>query len=107
MTDRLLLPTMRSLFAADYEPPAGGGGRFYLMLGTLPAAFEGFTGIAFFVLKDGNWVGSMRDRFTATTHVLDNIGGGIGRPPNEATRKRMAERVDSWPRLRAEANKSP
>src|SRR5215207_5614169 len=47
-----------------------------------------------FVLKDGKWVGSMRDGFTATTHVLDNIGGGIGRLPNEVTRKRMAELVD-------------
>ena len=47
MTDRWLLPTMRSLFDADYLPPAGGGGRFYLMLGSLPAAFEGFTGFAY------------------------------------------------------------
>ena len=31
------------------------------------------------------------------SHMLDNIGGGIGRLPNEATRKRMAELVDSWP----------
>ena len=30
-------------------------------------------------------------------NMLDNIGGGIGRLPNEATRKRMAELVDSWP----------
>ena len=30
-------------------------------------------------------------------HMLDNIGGGIGRLPNAATRKRMAELVDSWP----------
>ena len=29
--------------------------------------------------------------------MLDNIGGGIGRLPNEATRKRMIELVDSWP----------
>ncbi|MEW5927203.1 MAG: hypothetical protein AB1941_06955 [Gemmatimonadota bacterium] len=35
MTDRLLLPTMRSVFAADYLPPAGGGGRFYVLLGSL------------------------------------------------------------------------
>jgi hypothetical protein len=47
MTDRLLLPTMRSLFAADYEPPAGGGGRFYVMLGAMPAAFGAFTGFAY------------------------------------------------------------
>jgi diketogulonate reductase-like aldo/keto reductase len=31
------------------------------------------------------------------THMLDNIGGGIGRLPNETTRKRMAELVDSLP----------
>ena len=30
-------------------------------------------------------------------HMLDNIGGGIGRLPNEATRKRMAAVVDTWP----------
>jgi hypothetical protein len=28
------------------------------------------------------------------------IGGGIGRLPNEATRKRMVELVDSWPQPR-------
>jgi aryl-alcohol dehydrogenase-like predicted oxidoreductase len=30
-------------------------------------------------------------------HMLDNIAGGSGRLPNQATRKRMAELVDSWP----------
>ena len=30
-------------------------------------------------------------------HMLENIGGGIGRLPNEAMRQRMAELVDSWP----------
>jgi hypothetical protein len=35
MADRLLLPTMRSIFDADYLPPAGGGGRFYVLLGSL------------------------------------------------------------------------
>jgi hypothetical protein len=47
MTDRLLLPTMRSLFAADYVPPAGGGGRYYLLLGNLPAPFQSFAGFAY------------------------------------------------------------
>ena len=32
---------------------------------------------------------------TRATHMMDNIGGGIGRLPNEATRKRMAALVDS------------
>lgn len=30
-------------------------------------------------------------------HMLDNIGGGIGRVPGEATRRRMAELVDGLP----------
>jgi aryl-alcohol dehydrogenase-like predicted oxidoreductase len=34
---------------------------------------------------------------TKATHMLDNIGGGIGRLPNEATRKRMAEFIDAIP----------
>jgi hypothetical protein len=32
--------------------------------------------------------------------MLDNIGGGIGRLPNEATRERMAALVDSWPQAK-------
>ena len=35
MTNQLLLPTMRSIFDPDYQPPAGGGGRFYVLLTTL------------------------------------------------------------------------
>jgi aryl-alcohol dehydrogenase-like predicted oxidoreductase len=38
-----------------------------------------------------------REGTTDAAHMLDNIGGGIGRLPNEATRKRMAELVDSLP----------
>jgi aryl-alcohol dehydrogenase-like predicted oxidoreductase len=30
-------------------------------------------------------------------HMLENLGGGIGRLPSEATRQRMAQLVDSWP----------
>jgi aryl-alcohol dehydrogenase-like predicted oxidoreductase len=37
---------------------------------------------------------------TKATHMLDNIGGGIGRLPNEATRERMAALVDSWPQAK-------
>jgi len=32
---------------------------------------------------------------TKVAHLLDNIGGGVGRLPNEVMRKRMAELVDS------------
>jgi aryl-alcohol dehydrogenase-like predicted oxidoreductase len=38
-----------------------------------------------------------REGTTNPEHVLDNIGGGIGRLPNEAMRKRMAALVDSLP----------
>jgi aryl-alcohol dehydrogenase-like predicted oxidoreductase len=34
---------------------------------------------------------------TKATHMVDNLGGGIGRLPNEATRKRMAQFVDALP----------
>ncbi len=34
---------------------------------------------------------------TDPAHMLDNIGGGMGRLPNEAMRKRMAEFVDALP----------
>ena len=36
---------------------------------------------------------------TKTRHMLDNIGGGIGRLPDEATRKRMAAFIDALPAL--------
>src|SRR5688500_8297528 len=34
---------------------------------------------------------------TKAAHMLDNVGGGVGRLPDEAMRKRMAELVDAWP----------
>ena len=42
-------------------------------------------------------VTAVRAGTTKATHMLDNIGGGIGRLPNEATRKHMAELIDSLP----------
>jgi hypothetical protein len=33
-------------------------------------------------------------------HMIDNIGGGIGRLPGEALRKRMAAFVDALPEAR-------
>ena len=36
---------------------------------------------------------------TKAHHMLDNIGGGIGRLPDEATRKRMAAFIDGLPAL--------
>ncbi len=39
----------------------------------------------------------VRTGTTKATHMVDNIGGGIGRLPNAAARKRMAEFVDALP----------
>jgi aryl-alcohol dehydrogenase-like predicted oxidoreductase len=38
-----------------------------------------------------------REGTTSTAHMIENIGGGIGRLPNEAMRKRMAEFIDALP----------
>jgi aryl-alcohol dehydrogenase-like predicted oxidoreductase len=39
----------------------------------------------------------VRTGTTKVAHLVDNIGGGIGRLPNEATRKRMAAFIDALP----------
>ena len=44
---------------------------------------------------------------TKAHHMLENIGGGIGRLPDEATRRRMVELVDSWPWARRAAGSPP
>jgi aryl-alcohol dehydrogenase-like predicted oxidoreductase len=44
---------------------------------------------------------------TRATHMLDNIGGGIGRLPDEATRRRMAELIDSFPQVTLAAPPPP
>ena len=36
---------------------------------------------------------------TKATHMLDDLGGGVGRLPDEATRKRMAALIDALPAL--------
>ena len=44
---------------------------------------------------------------TKSSHMLDNLGGGIGRLPDEATRKRMAAFIDALPPLAAPAPQAP
>jgi hypothetical protein len=39
--------------------------------------------------------------------MLDNIGGGIGRLPNEATRTRMAAVIDSMPAIAPQGPQAP
>jgi diketogulonate reductase-like aldo/keto reductase len=44
-------------------------------------------------------VTAVRTGTTKAHHVLDNIGGGIGRLPDEAMRRRMAEFIDALPAI--------
>ena len=44
---------------------------------------------------------------TKPAHMLDDIGGGIGRLPDEATRKRMAALIDSLPPVTIEGGSRP
>jgi aryl-alcohol dehydrogenase-like predicted oxidoreductase len=44
---------------------------------------------------------------TKPAHMLENIGGGIGRLPDEATRKRMAALMDTFPPTAAPKPQAP
>ncbi len=79
-------------------------GRMFMRIGATPlpawaAEFDAKTWAQFclkYVLSHPAVVVA-REGTTDTAHMLDNIGGGIGRLPNEAMRKRMAALVDSFP----------
>lgn len=79
-------------------------GRIFQRIGTTPlpewaAEFDAKTWAQFalkYVLSNPAVVVA-REGTTNAAHMLDNIGGGIGRLPNEAMRKRMAEFVDALP----------
>jgi aryl-alcohol dehydrogenase-like predicted oxidoreductase len=79
-------------------------GRLFKRAGGTPlpewaAEFEARTWAQFFLkyVVSHPAVTVARTGTTNAAHMLDNIGGGIGRLPNQAMRKRMAEFVDSLP----------
>ena len=91
-----------------------GGSGLFARAGTTPlpewaADFDAKTWAQFFLkyVISHPAVTAVRPGTTKATHMLDNIGGGIGRLPNEATRKRMAELVDAWPKPAPPAPKAP
>ena len=81
-----------------------GVGTLFQRAGTTPlpewaAEFDAKTWAQFFLkyVVSHPAVTVVRAGTTNPKHMLDNIGGGIGRLPDEATRKRMAEFVDALP----------
>ena len=79
-------------------------GRLFKRVGTTPlpewaAEFDAKTWAQFFLkyVLSQPAVILARTGTTKPAHMLDNIGGGIGRLPDAAMRKRMAALVDSFP----------
>jgi diketogulonate reductase-like aldo/keto reductase len=85
-------------------------GKLFKRVGTTPlpewaTEFDARTWAQFFVkyVVSHPAVTVARTGTTKAAHMLDNIGGGIGRLPNEAMRKRMAQLVDTFPQPTAAA----
>ena len=82
----------------------GSGSNLFARVGTRPlpewaAEFDAKTWAHFFLkyVISHPAITVARVGTTKPAHMLDNIGGGIGRLPNEATRKRMAAFIDALP----------
>jgi hypothetical protein len=82
---------------------SGGKGLFARVANTpLPewaAEFDAKSWAQFFLkyIVSHPAVTAVRVGTTKPHHMLDNIGGGIGRLPDEATRQRMAQFIDALP----------
>jgi aryl-alcohol dehydrogenase-like predicted oxidoreductase len=81
--------------------------RLFQRAGTTPlpdwaAEFDATSWAQFFLkyVVSHPAVTAVRVGTTRASHMVDNIGGGIGRLPNDAMRKRMAEFVDALPEAR-------
>jgi aryl-alcohol dehydrogenase-like predicted oxidoreductase len=79
-------------------------GRIFQRVGTTPlpewaAEFDARTWAQFFIkyVLSHPAVTVVRTGTTKAAHMLENIGAGMGRLPNEATRKRMAALMDAFP----------
>jgi len=88
----------------SYGMSCTGSTQLFARAGTRPlpewaAEFDAKTWAQFFLkyVISHPAVTVARPGTTKPAHMLENIGGGIGRLPNEATRKRMAEFIDALP----------
>lgn len=102
--EQIILPlaTERKIGVVAYFPFDAGG--LFQRAGSMPlpswaADFDARTWAQFFVkyVISHPAVTVVRTGTSQPKHMLDNIGGATGRLPNPATRKRMAELIDSWP----------
>jgi len=108
----LPLARERKIGVVGYFPFGGNGGLscvasgvgLFARVGTTPlpewaADFDATTWAQFFIkyVVSHPAVTVVRGGTTKAKHMLDNIGGGMGRLPDEATRKRMAAVIDALP----------
>jgi aryl-alcohol dehydrogenase-like predicted oxidoreductase len=108
----LPLAQERKIGVVAYFPFDAGG--LFQRAGTTPlpgwaAEFDARTWAQFFVkfVLSHPAITVVRTGTSKAAHMLDNIGGGSGRLPNQATRKRMAELVDAWPLAGAAGPQAP
>ena len=91
-------------FGGNVGPDGVATSSVFQRVGTRPlpewaAEFDAKTWAQFFLkyIVSHPAVTAVRAGTTKATHMLDNFGGGMGRLPNEATRKRMVELIESFP----------
>jgi aryl-alcohol dehydrogenase-like predicted oxidoreductase len=91
-----------------------GGTSLFTRVGTTPlpawaAEFDARTWAQFFLkyVISHPAVTVARTGTTKAAHMVDNLGGGIGRLPNEETRKRMAAFIDALPKPAGRAGGPP
>jgi hypothetical protein len=91
-------------FGNNFGVSCGSGSNLFGRVGTRPlpewaAEFDAKTWAQFFLkyVISHPAITVARVGTTKLAHMVDNMGGGIGRLPNEATRKRMREFIDAIP----------
>ena len=89
----------------NFGASCSSGGNLFARVGNTPlpawaAEFDAKTWAQFFVkyVISHPAVTVARIGTSKVNHMLDDMGGGVGRLPNEATRKRMAALIDSFPK---------
>lgn len=92
-------------FGNNFGSSCGSGGNLFARVGSAPlpawaAEFDAKSWAQFFAkYVIGNpAVTVIRVGTSKVSHMIDDMAGGVGRLPNEATRKRMAALIDSFPK---------